>query len=167
MGVLLLGDLNVRSEEFVTLTDTGVWQDAYYDGKSWNPMSNRFYEQEPGFREEGLSFDRMLYRGDVWIVSFLAGTGRRWADGRGYALSDHFAVYGLLDVHACHGSSGVRAVREQRRVDLGKHRDARAIAEKEFVTAQERGCCGTRIGRVSRVLLWSSARRISASGVLP
>ena len=72
------------------------------------------------------------------VASFLAGTGRRWADGRGYALSDHFAVYGLLDMHACHGSSGVRAVREQRRVDLGKHRDARAIAEKEFVTAQER-----------------------------
>ena len=34
VGVLLLGDLNVRSEEFVTLTDTGEWRDAYYDGKS-------------------------------------------------------------------------------------------------------------------------------------
>ena len=54
------------------------------------------------------------------------------------ALSDHFAVYGLLDLHVAHGSAGVRAVREQRRIDLGKQRDARAIAEREFVTAEER-----------------------------
>ena len=71
-------------------------------------------------------------------MSFLAGTGRRWSNGRAYALSDHFAVYGLLDVHSCHSSSGTTSVREQRRVDLGKQRDALALAEKEVVALEER-----------------------------
>ena len=56
----------------------------------------------------------------------MAGTARRLAEARGYSLSDHFAVYGLLDVHSCHSRAGVVAVREKRRVDLGILRDIAA-----------------------------------------
>ena len=138
VGVLVLGDMNVRSDEVPEMLETGDWCEAKYYGKSWNPMVNRFYAQEPGFRTEGHSFDRLFYKGSVNAVSFLAGTGRRWSNGRAYALSDHFAVYGLLDVHSSHSSSGTTSVREQRRVDLGKQRDALALAEKEVVALEER-----------------------------
>ena len=61
-------------------------------------------------------------------------------------------MYGLLDAHACHGRSGTRAVREQRRVDLGKQRDARAAAEKEYVTLRE---------RAARDADWDQQQRVS------
>ena len=116
VGALVLGDLNARNEEVSDLLETGDWCEARYQGKSWNPMVNRFYPQEPGFRADGLSFDRVFFKGSAHAASFLAGTGRRWADGRAYALSDHFAVYGLLDMHSCLSSTGAKSVREQRRV---------------------------------------------------
>ena len=129
---------NVRNEEIAELLETGDRFEAKYQGKSWNPMVNRFYPQEPGFRVDGFSFDRLFFKGSVHAASFLAGTGRRWADGRAYALSDHYAVYGLVDVHSCHSPKGTNAVRQQRRVDLGKQRDTLALAEKEVVTLEER-----------------------------
>ena len=138
VGALLLGDMNVRNEEMSELLETGDWYEAKYQGKSWNPMVNRFYPREPGFREDGFSFDRLFFKGSVHAASFLAGTGRRWNDGRAYALSDHYAVYGLVDVHSCHSPKGTNAVRQQRRVDLGKQRDTLALAEKEVVTIEER-----------------------------
>ena len=152
VAALVLGDMNVRGEEMPELLETGDWSEAKYQGKSWNPMVNRFYAQEPDCRPEGHSFDRVLYTGCVNAVSFLAGTGRRWADGRAFALSDHFAVYGLVDLHSCHSSSGAKSVREQRRVDLGKQRDACAVAEKEVVTLEE---------RILRDADWESQQRAS------
>ena len=113
---------------------------------------NRFYSQEPDASDRGHCFDRLFYKGHVSAATFLAGTGRRWTDGRAYALSDHYAVYGLLDLHACHGPGGKKAVREDRRVDLSKLRDARALHEKEVVTLEE---------RVSRDADWESQQRAS------
>ena len=52
-------------------------------------------------------------------------------------VTDHFAVYGLLDVHNCHSRAGVIAVREQRRVDLGTLRDMECGRLKEYVRGQE------------------------------
>ena len=138
VGAIVLGDMNVRSEEVAEFLDGGGWREAVYHGRSWNPVANRFYRQDSDARVEALSFDRVLFKGQVNAASFLAGTERRWTNGRAYALSDHFAVYGLLDAHVCHASSDRRAVREQRRVDLCKQRDARAAAEKEYVTLRER-----------------------------
>ena len=67
----------------------------------------------------------------------MAGTARRFAEGRHNYLSDHFAVYGLLDVHSCHRRAGVVAVREKRRVDLGTLRDMECGRLKEYVPGQE------------------------------
>ena len=152
VGAIVLGDMNVRGDEVPNLLELGGWREAVYHGRSWNPVVNRFYPREPDSVVEPLSFDRVLFKGHVNVASFLAGTERRWANGRAYALSDHFAVYGLVDAHACHGSSGSRAVRDQRRVDLGKQRDARAAAEKEFVTLRERS---------SRDTDWDEQQRVS------
>ena len=67
----------------------------------------------------------------------MAGAARRFAEGRGYCLSDHFSVYGLHDVHSCHSRLGVVAVREKRRVDLGTLRDMECGRLKEYVRGQE------------------------------
>ena len=52
--------MNVRGEEFPALLDLGSWREAMYEGYSWNPVLNRFYEQDPAFRDVPLSFDRIL-----------------------------------------------------------------------------------------------------------
>ena len=85
----------------------------------------------------GHRFDRIWFRGAVWAQGFMAGTARRFAEGRRYCLSDHFAVYGLLDVHSCHSRAGVAAVREKRRVDLGTLRDMECGRLREYVRGQE------------------------------
>ena len=67
----------------------------------------------------------------------MADAAHRSAEGRGYFLSDHFAVYGLLDVHSCHSRAGGAAVREKRRVDMGTLRDMECGTLKEYVRGQE------------------------------
>ena len=46
--------------------------------------------------------------------------------------------YSDQDVHSCHSPKGTKAVRQQRRIDLGKQRDTLALAEKEVATLEER-----------------------------
>ena len=139
--VVLLGDLNVRSEEVSDLLELAAWRDVWYAQKSYAPRINDF--DGPGSRDwskpsVGDRYDRIWIRGAVWAQNgCLTGTARRFCDGKPFCLSDHFAVYALLDVHECHGADGVAAVREKRRVDLGQLRDMEHGRLREHVRAQE------------------------------
>ena len=65
----------------------------------------------------------------------MVGNSRAHCDGRGFFLSDHFGLFGLLDideVHAC----GVAAGRA-RRGQLARFRDGEAVAERGFVRVRE------------------------------
>ena len=139
--VVLMGDLNVRDEEVRDLLELGAWRDVGYGQSSWAPRLNDFYgpaNRLGGKPGAGHRFDRIWLRGAVWAkTGFLTGTARRFAGGRPYCLSDHFAVYGLLDVHECHGEDGIRAVRDKRRIDLGQLRDLECDRVRDYVRAQE------------------------------
>ena len=140
--VLLLGDLNVRSDEGAELLEAGEWRDAAYHGKSLDPVRNNFKGDATrsgpkGCADQGGRFDRIWFRGAAWVQAYLVGTVRRIAEGRPYCLSDHYGVFGLVDVHACHARDGVQAVREKRRVDLGTLRDEEQARLKEAARLQE------------------------------
>ena len=123
------------------LLELGAWRDVGYGQSSWAPRLNDFYgpaNRLGGKPGAGHRFDRIWLRGAVWAkTGFLTGTARRFAGGRPYCLSDHFAVYGLLDVHECHGEDGIRAVRDKRRIDLGQLRDLECDRVRDYVRAQE------------------------------
>ena len=58
---------------------------------------------------------------------FVVGHGRVFREGRRFALSDHYALLGLMDLHQGHqwGSRGDPVVRAaERRVALGVMRNA-------------------------------------------
>ena len=153
---VLLGDLNVRQEEVQDLLEAGEWRDAAYAGRSFEPRQNDFtgevMKSGRGASAPGHRFDRFWFKGALWVQAYLTGTCRRFSEGRPYCLSDHYAVYGLMDVHACHGVRGVRVVREQRRMDLGKLRDAGNSRLKEFVRRQE---------QASKEADWAAQQRVS------
>ena len=75
----------------------GRWRDAPYHGWSFVPRVNDFdgpvKRGSYGFGS-GHRLDRIWFRGAVWTQCFMAGAARRFAEGRGYCLSDHFPVYG-------------------------------------------------------------------------
>ena len=60
-----------------------------------------------------------------------------FTNGLPYHLSDHFAIYGIVDLHESHESRAKRAECEGRRADLGKLRDALALEERAAVTQLE------------------------------
>ena len=60
-----------------------------------------------------------------------------FTNGLPYHLSDHFAIYGIVDLHASHDSRAKRTECEGRRADLGKLRDALALEERAAVTQLE------------------------------
>ena len=139
---VLLGDLNVRQDEARELFAVGEWRDAAYSGKSFEPRCNDFTgdvaRSGRASSAQGYCFDRILFKGALCVQAYLTGTSRRFAQGRPYCLSDHYGVYGLMDVHACHGVRGQLPVREARRVDLGKLRDIEKERLKGNVRLQEK-----------------------------
>ena len=144
-GVVLLGDFNVRCDEVVELLEAGDWREAGYQGNSWDPQKNGFYEAPRRRVVSGHSllpppaaYDRVWFRGGLWLQAFLVGQCRLVADGKTYFLSDHFPVLALVDVHSVHGSGGSAAAREKRRVDMARLRDAAIGHEREAVTRLER-----------------------------
>jgi hypothetical protein len=135
---VILGDLNVRQTEVVDLLEATGLRDAHYNGASWNPHKTkfdaRFFGGDVGKEH---SFDRLWFKGEVWAQASLVGACRLFTNGHPYYLSDHFAICGLLDVHASHASRGARDERERRRVDLGRVRDAVALEERGAVRQLE------------------------------
>lgn len=130
---VLLGDLNVRQAEVPDLLEAMELRDAHYNGSSWDPRTNKFDERLSGGGVEGQCFDRLWFKGAVWAQAFLVGKCRMFAGGSPFYLSDHFAVFGLVDLHESHASFRARAEREERRVGLGKLREAAVLLERDAV----------------------------------
>ena len=149
-AVLVLGDLDVREEEMSSLCKAVSLRNAEYFGMSWNPAVNRFHENVRSSIGPGMCFDRVLFRGHVVADVFLVGTSRVYSEGQGFFLSDHFALCGLLDLHASHGSTPLFGTANDtsraRRACLARLRDRAALSEN--VTSKER----ERIDRTNSVL---------------
>ena len=122
-AIVVLGDLNVRRDEVQTLCEGQGLRDMVYSGSSWSPTTNRFYENLADYRGAGYSFDRILSAGDVWVEGHLVGACRTYFSGKGFFLSDHFGLLGLLDVHAAYGTAGGgdSGVARRRREALGSY----------------------------------------------
>ena len=71
--LVLLGDLNVRPAEAAELCGDLGLRDMPYDGRSWAPMQNRFYENLADYRGPGLCFDRIWCSGALWAEGHLIG----------------------------------------------------------------------------------------------
>ena len=135
---VLLGDMNVRQTEVEDLLEATALRDTHYNGASWSPRKNKFDARlfgDDAIREH--SFDRLWFRGEAWAQAFPVGTCRRFASGLPYYLSDHFAIFGLVDLHASHASRTARDERGRRRADLGRVRDALALEERNAVKQLE------------------------------
>ncbi len=100
---------------------------------SGNPAVNRFHENVRSSIGPGMCFDRVLFRGHVVADVFLVGTTRVYSEGQGFFLSDHFALCGLLDLHASHGSTPLFGTANDtsraRRACLARLRDRAALSE--------------------------------------
>jgi exonuclease III len=69
-GVVLLGDFNVRRDEVVELLEAGDWREAGYQGNSWDPQKNCFFEAARRHGVSGHAFDRVWFRGGLWLQAF-------------------------------------------------------------------------------------------------
>ena len=85
-SALVLGDFNVRQEEVLDLLEVGQWREAGYHGKSWGPRLNCFDATLRGQNVSGQCFDRVWFRGALWVQAFLVGQCRHFSDGRFHCL---------------------------------------------------------------------------------
>ena len=137
--VLVLGDVNAREaevEEICELWEGGL-DDARYLGRSWDMRENKYFEE---YRGQGGSapaycFDRILLGGGVFAAAYLVGHARCFGDEDAFALSDHYGLMGLLDVHEAHAGARGGRVAVRRREALGLARDQ--AASRERVVARE------------------------------
>jgi hypothetical protein len=129
---VVLGDMNVRPEELQELLAMGSFRDAEYAGRSWHPAKNRYdvAGQADLYRGPGFAFDRVFFAGALHAETFLVGQGRVYSEGVHFSLSDHFAVLGLLDVHACHGAAS-------RGSALGRERRGALVSMRDHACQQE------------------------------
>ena len=134
-AVVCLGDCNAREEEVVDWRERCSCREAQYDECTWDPRRNPYCPDVPrGVAPERL--DRCLYRGGVCVQVFVVGHARVFKEGRRFALSDHYALLGLLDLHQGHnwGSRGDASSRAAgRRVALGVMRNAEHAKEQQAV----------------------------------
>jgi len=138
---LLLGDMNVRPEEVRDLLAMGHLHDAEYAGRSWHPSKSRYDDSEElkAYRGPGFAFDRVFFTGALCVETFLLGQGRVYSEGVCFSLSDHFAVMGLVDLHASHGAAAHGSeVRRERRGALTAVRDQVCFQEQCVVSEMSR-----------------------------
>ena len=133
-NVLLMGDLNVREDEMEGMLEVGPFKEAAYMGRSWDPARNKFHA---GNDASGQAFDRIVYRGNIYVQSFLVNGARQFYDGKGFCMSDHYGVLGFMDVHACHGAEGAAAEAGRRRWMLTHVRDVACAQEQGVVEEHE------------------------------
>ena len=98
---------------------------------------NKYFEE---YRGQGGSapaycFDRILLGGGVFAAAYLVGHARCFGDEDAFALSDHYGLMGLLDVHEAHAGARGGRVAVRRREALGLARDQ--AASRERVVARE------------------------------
>ena len=131
---MLMGDLNVREDEMEGMLQVGPFKEAVYMGRSWDPARNKFHA---GNDASGQAFDRIVYRGNIHVQSFLVNGARQFYDGKGFCMSDHYGVLGFMDVHACHGAEGAAAEAGRRRWMLTHVRDVACAQEQGVVEEHE------------------------------
>ena len=100
-----MGDLNVRREEVAPLCEEHGLRAMALGAATWNARVNKFYEDQQN-RRDTQEFDQILSSGSVWVEGHVVCACREYVAGRRFFLSDHFALLGLLDVHASFGSAG-------------------------------------------------------------
>ena len=111
--VVVLGDLNLRDAELVELPRGAACfgvgrraglglREAAYSGCSWHPQANRYSDEEGYATRQAARFDRVLFLGAVFGCAYLVGRRKQFHAGKGFFLSDHFAVCALLDVDLEH-----------------------------------------------------------------
>lgn len=157
-------DWNVRPEE-----EDGIWnvvlqrslppcrklclRDAQYAGVSWDPMKNRFFTNLDKYNGPGFSFDRVLVSGCLRGAGFLAGHRRtHFSAGWPFCLSDHYAVWAVVDLSDCLGDGGASksTAAAAVRARVGAARDVLCLREKVQVTELEQD---TFLERVLRFVL--------------
>ena len=136
---MLAGDLNVREVEMEGVREQLGLQEAQYEGRSWDPRRNAFDEEvSRGRPVVGEAFDRILCRGSVFVEAFMVGSARRFCGGRGYNLSDHYGLLGLVGVHESLAGGRATEVARQRRRVVTRARDVAVAAERSRVEDRER-----------------------------
>ena len=133
-AVLFMGDFNVRQDEVHAWQQDWSFRDATYDGFSWSPVKMQFYSDWQD-RGAGFSFDRILFRGELWVSAYLVADSRIFAQGERFALSDHAAVLGYVDVHPCYAQASTVGKRtaEDRRGALARLRNQSCLLERCFI----------------------------------
>jgi len=138
---IIMGDLNVRPEEAPPLLKAGGFTDAEYAGRSWHPSKTQFDADKELQKKSGpgFAFDRIFFKGALWLESGLVGQGRVFSEGVHFSLSDHSAVLGFLDVHPSHRIAAPGSeVRRDRRAALVATRDHALLEERCIVTEMSR-----------------------------
>jgi hypothetical protein len=138
-AVVLMGDLNVQRAEVQELCDEHALRAMRYANCSWDPRKNRFYPNLSNFKGDGKVYDQIWSSGPLWVEGHLVGACKEYRAGQRFFLSDHFALLGLLDVHAMYGGvgGGVSTVADTRREFLGALRTSSATQERLNTQARE------------------------------
>jgi ATP-dependent DNA helicase PIF1 len=161
-AVVVLGDFNVRKKEAEELCEEHGLRDMPYSGNSWAPKKNLFYENQREVRDFGACFDRIWCVGPLWAEGHMIGACRVYCAGKGFFLSDHFGLLGLVDVHAAYGTAGGgdSEVARRRRGALGNMRDESVMAEGFLTRDRER------LGEQQRALLAERAAQRERGDVM-
>jgi hypothetical protein len=133
--VVVLGDMNVQDAEVCDLCERSHLLEARYHGRSWGVPSNKF-DANLQYRGTGLSYDRVLFAGSLWVEAHLIGEARRFFDGAEFCLSDHFGLLSYVDVHNAYslGSRSGQLEARARRLRLVSMKDL--AVQKEAVESK-------------------------------
>ena len=83
--VVLAGDMNARGEDVDDWIAAHRLCDAEYKGRSWAPKECQYYDNWKT-QPWGDACDRILFRGDVWVVSWLVGQTKIYSCGEAFCF---------------------------------------------------------------------------------
>jgi hypothetical protein len=134
---VIFRDFNVRDEEVQVMCSTGSCSDAEYVDCSWDMCENSYREEYEGLlrKAPARSFDRLLYSGCVLAQSCLVGRRRVSWEYCEFCLSDHYAIFGLVDFRAFSSSDFAGKSCADRRLALSRVRD-QVCAGEQFVVQE-------------------------------
>ena len=138
-AIVLMGDLNVRREEVEPLCEKHGLRAMRCSTATWNAGRNKFHEELKNSRA-CYPFDQIWTAGALWVEGHAACACKEYRAGKRFYLSDHFALFGLLDVHAAYGEigGGASALADKRREVLGGLRTSSAASENLSIELRER-----------------------------
>ena len=96
-AVLVVGDLNSKDDQVLQMCKQNECREARYAGASWGALGNRFYANAK-YVGGGFRFDRVLFRGPVWVEAHLVGQSKVFVDGLEFYRSDHFGLLAYVAV---------------------------------------------------------------------